>query len=107
MLTLLFRRYIFRHHIISELTQVIMEMAVGARRDDLEAPWPGHEFRLGSSVFVALVGTPHGRAVVFLSTQHGSGLPGKDIESIRIFTTDENQFMMNYHLLFTLTGPGK
>jgi len=83
-----------------------MEMAVGARRGDLEAPWPGHEFKLGSNVFVALLGTPHGRAVVYLLTQHASGLPGKDIESIRMFTTDENGFMTDYHLLFTLTGDG-
>lgn len=80
-----------------------MEAAVGAEENDFYAPWPGHTFRSGQ-FFTALLGTPHGRAVVYLLTQHASGLPGKGIESITIFT-DENETEEGevYHLLFTMT----
>ncbi len=80
-----------------------MEMALGSHRDEFNAPWPGHEFKLGESAFTALLGTPHGRSIVYLLTQHASGLPGKAIESITAFTTESNQAWVTYHLLFTLT----
>jgi len=85
---------------------MIMELAIGAGEDELNAPWPGHTFHLGTMFFVALLGTPHGRGVVYLLTQHASGLPGKNIESVTIFTTESTGFTEAeaYHLLFTLTG---
>lgn len=82
-------------------------VVVPERHVALNAPWPGHEFTLGNPSYVALLGTPHGRAVVYLLTQHASGLPGKDIESIVVFTTyGRSSYDQTYHLLFTLTGPG-
>ena len=85
-----------------------MERASEPEEDlPLHAPWPGHEFKLGSPAYVALLGTPHGRGVVYFLTQHASGLPGKDIESIMAFSTDDGIVdAQSYHLLFTLTGPG-
>lgn len=99
-------KYIFRHHVITDETKTIMEYAAGADEDLLEAPWPGHTFKFPSIFYTALLGTPHGRGVVLLLTQHAGGLPGKDIESITVFTTqgigvDDYEA---YHLLFTLTG---
>ena len=95
-------KYIFKHNVITEQTRFIMEQTVGAPRDGLVAPWPGHEFRLGSNYFVALLGTLHGRGIVYLLIQHATGLAGKDLESITIFTDSYE----GYNLLFTLTGPG-
>ena len=92
-----------------------MERAVGAEAEELDADWPGHVITLPNNTYAALLGTPHGKAVVHLLMQHASGLPGKDIESITIFTTPDaihtsDAYTMpaamawnTYHLLFTLT----
>ena len=86
----------------------IMENAMAGdttpKINELEAPWPGKEFRPGSTGFVALLGTPHGRGIVYLLIQHPNQLPGKSLESIRVFTTKEGR--NKYHLLFTLSGVG-
>jgi len=81
-----------------------MDLAMGASHDALEAPWPGKAFRLGDPKFVALLGTPHGRGIVYFLTQHPNQLPGKILESITVFTTKD--FDYGYHLLFTLSGMG-
>lgn len=85
---------------------MIIELATGAGEDELNAPWPGHLFRLGNMFLVALLETPRGREVVYLLAQLASGLPGKDIESVAIFTTEStgSTEVEAYHLLFTLTG---
>ena len=86
-----------------------MERAVGVGSDALDAEWPGHVFKLPSNAYTALLGTPHGKGVVHLIMQHSSGLRGKDIESVTVFTTDETEANLDsksYHLLFTLTGDG-
>ena len=83
-----------------------MELAVAAGTDELDLSWPGLEFRLGNPAFVALLGTAHGRGVVYLITQHASGLPGKGIEAVTMFTSKDPGFPNLYHLMFTLTGEG-
>lgn len=83
-----------------------MERAVSAPTDQLVADWPGYEFTLPNNTFTTLLGTPHGRAIVYLITQHSRGLPDKAIESITIFTTPGGILEHDYHLLFTLTGSG-
>ena len=73
-------------------------------------PWPGHTFLPGSLEFQALLGIPHGKGVVRLLTQHPDELPGKEVESITIFTTTNHYSTeaddTSYDILFTLTGPG-
>lgn len=83
-----------------------MEYVTDSDEDELVLPWPGQTFRPGSDFFLGLLGTPHGRGVTYLITQHERGLPGKDIESITVFTTEHSGLAMDeaYHLLFTLTG---
>jgi len=98
-------KYTFRHHVITASTKAVMEHVAGAAEDLLYAPWPGYVIEPPSTFYTALLGTPHGRGVVYLLTQHASGLAGKEIESITIFTTqgileDDNEA---YHLLFELT----
>ena len=109
-------RYVFRHDINTPETREIMERALGAKAEELDADWPGHVFILPNNTYAALLGTPHGKGVVHLLMQHVSGLPGKDIESIIIFTTSDafstpdaytapEAIAWNiYHLLFILTG---
>ncbi len=99
-------KYIFRHHVITDETKAVMEHVAGAAEDLLDAPWPGYVFEFPTNFYTALLGTPHGRGIVYLLTQHADGLAGKDIESITVFTTqgiavDDYEA---YHLLFTLTG---
>lgn len=47
-----------------------------------------------------------GRGVAYLLIEHPNELGGKTIESITAFTADDDEDFNNYHLLFTLTGPG-
>lgn len=99
-------KYIFRHHVITPETKAVMEHVAGAAEDLLDAPWPGHVFGFPSNFYTALLGTPHGRGIVYLLTQHADGLAGKNIKSITVFTTqgiavDDYEA---YHPLFTLTG---
>ena len=67
-------RYVFRHDINTPETREIMERAVGAKAEELDADWPGHVFTLPNNTYAALLGTPHGKGVVHLLTQHASGL---------------------------------
>ena len=103
-------RYVFRHEITTPETREKTERAVGAKAAELNADWPGHVFTLPNNTYTALLGTFHGKGVVHLLMQHASGLPGKDIESITIFTTPdafpkpEAIGWNTYHLFFTLTG---
>ena len=78
-----------------------MDLVTGSEPGELNIEWPGRTFYYPNTYFIALMGTPHGRGIVYLLQQHASGLPGKDIESITVFSFD-----YEYHLLFTLTGPG-
>ena len=69
-----------------------------------------------TTLYAALLGTPHGKGAVHLLMQNASGLPGKDIESITTFTTPDAFLTPDaytapeaiawntHHLLFTLTG---
>lgn len=99
-------KYVFRHHIITDETKAIMEHVTGVGEDLLYAPWPGHVFKFPSNSYTGLLGTPHGRGIAFMLTQHATDLAGKELDSITIFTTegimeDEHEA---YHMLFTLTG---
>jgi len=93
-------KYIFKHDVITHETREVMAQAAGANEDGDLPEWPGKTFRLGDPRFEALLGTPHGRGVVYLLTQHSIGLTGKSIESITVFAA----ILADYQLLFTLTG---
>lgn len=98
-------RYIFKHNVITDTTKLVMNTAMDIPvGQQLNAPWPGKKFGLDDYKFTALLGTLHGRGIIYFLVQHPKGLPGKKIESITVFTTQETQH--EYHLLFTLTGPG-
>lgn len=69
---------------------------------------PGITAAKGSPESQALLGTPHGKGIVFLLTGHAEQFGEKHIESITIFTTPlptHLSFLPEYqkHLLFTLT----
>lgn len=86
-----------------------MERAVGVGPNQLDANWPGRVFRYPDEGYNAILATPHGRGVVHLIIQHADGLPGKDIDSITMFTTppieaDGGDGSKTYNMLFTLSG---
>ena len=93
-------KYIFKNFITTQSTEGVIEMAAnpGRTRDLFEKPWPGYRYAKGTEEFQALLGTPHGKGVVWVIIQHPNELPNKDIESITTFTVGPD-----YHLLFTLT----
>ncbi|KAL8670986.1 MAG: hypothetical protein Q9168_004500 [Polycauliona sp. 1 TL-2023] len=93
-------KYVFRHNVVTASTRDIMEQAAGVGRRRLDSDWPGIKLDRGGEKFQALLGTPHGKGVVFLIVDHAD-LATKNIESVTLFTTDEGE---DYHLLFTLTG---
>ncbi|KAL8692745.1 MAG: hypothetical protein Q9218_002282 [Villophora microphyllina] len=107
-------RYIFKHEIVTPSTRNIMRAAAGLEMipeedqdpkepeqgEQLEVPWPGHQFLPGTQEFQALMGTPHGKGIAYLILQHRNEMPGKTIESITMFTTGDDE---EYSLLFTLT----
>ena len=106
-------KYIFKHDIRTTSTQGIMDLAglPDDEHDDLpddddidnsfEEEWPGIKFVPGEDEFQALLGTPHGRGIVWMLVDHPNELGGKTIESITMFTAGSDD---NYNLLFTLTG---
>lgn len=104
-------RYIFRHTVTTRNTKFIIEQAAakfdkeGFGKDEFEAQWPGYNFTEKDKEFTALLGTLHGSTISYLLTTHATGLPGKSIESVTIFTTegdrDNGEF---YHMLFKLTS---
>ncbi|KAL8946734.1 MAG: hypothetical protein Q9222_006911, partial [Ikaeria aurantiellina] len=67
-------KYIFKNHIITYRTMETMNAVfprVGSNSDanmdtEFEQAWPGTTFDAGSLGFQALLGTPHGKGVVFL-----------------------------------------
>ena len=61
-------------------------------------------FAKGTDGFKALLGTPHGNGVSFLIAKHPKYMPGKDIESARIFCTRNDFGFYHANILFTLTG---
>ena len=99
-------KYIFRHNCVTEATRAIIEIAAGVGVGSFSAEWPGIEYRKGTEGFQALLGTPHGKGVVWLVVDHPNEMPGKDIESITMFTTPATLGGAAYCLLFTLTGEG-
>lgn len=92
-------KYIFRHDIITHVTKTVIALAAGTDGEGEIPMWPGRTFKLGDPRFVALLGTPHGRGIVYLLTQHPIGLPGKSIATITAFRAS----FIGQHLLFTLT----
>ena len=94
-------KYIFRHEVATANTRHIMELAVNVGEDALDRPWPGVRFVKGSQQYQALMGTPHGTSIAWLLIDHPDDLPGREIESITVFTTDSEE---RYNLLFTLNG---
>ena len=95
-------KYIFRQAIVTPTTRGIMdEVAKRQSRgrktsDSLKTKWPGFKFKSGDEAFLALLGTPHGSGVVFLLTTHPDEFPGKTIESVQAFITEEDG---DYHQL--------
>ena len=77
-----------------------MDRVAGVEPKQFYNDWPGIRLANGSPRFRALLGTPHGKGIVFLITQHMNDLPGKTVETITMFTDDAGE----YSLLFTLSG---
>lgn len=102
-----------------------MERIKDVGEDAYHDPWPGTTKYPGVGAvgnhFKALLGTPHGRGVVRLLTNHlHDAMAGKTVESIQMFTTSHggasddsdkeksgskgsDVSWNTYHLLFTLT----
>lgn len=105
--------YIFRYDVATDDTRWVIEQAAarheGGPIGDAEfvAEWPGYEFTIDDEAqFLALLGTVHGRSIVDLIMTHATGLPGKSIESVTIFTTKKDEDDGegdSYHMLWTLT----
>ena len=72
--------------------------------DDLNPPfkteWPGVTFAKGTQQFKALMGTAHGVGIVWLIVKHPDQMPGKDIKSVTMFVT-RNEDLYLYNPLFT------
>lgn len=106
-------KYIFKHDIRTTSTKGIMELAGLPDDDDddlsddddidesFDKEWPGIKYVPGQDEFQALLGTPHGKGIVWMLVDHPDELDGKTIESITMFTAGVDG---NYNLLFTLTG---
>ena len=92
-------KYIFKHHVVTDSTKHIMELAAGVDEDDFGEEWPGTTFQAGSIQFRALMGTPHGKGIAYMLIDRPYGLRGKNIVSITMFVTDADK----YNLLFVLT----
>ena len=95
-------KYIFRHNIATEFTREVIGHCFGVDPEIGEIPrWPGRTVRLPDPCFVALLGTPHGKAVVFLLTQHPNELGQVSVLEITLFSVTSRG---DFQLLFTLTG---
>ncbi len=71
----------------------------------MNANWPGVPFAKGTDEFQAILGTPHGKGVVYLLVQHPNELPTKNIQSVTVFSTPPRLGNVpRQNLLFTLTG---
>ena len=98
-------KYILRQSIVTPETKGIIRQAAITQegehdtRDWKLKEWPGFEFEVDSVEFNALLGTPHGSGVVFLLLEHPNEMPGKNIESVNIFATEDG----DWHQLWTLT----
>lgn len=94
-------KYVFKHHVVTDFTKRVMERVAGASigEDDFDRPWPGITVAKGGPRFRALLGTPHGKGVVWLLISHPDLFPNKDILKITMFTDEDG----SYQLLFTLT----
>lgn len=113
-------KYVFRHSVMTPFTMRVMEAIINVRKGEYHDPWPGStaypSYGKAGNPFKALLGTPHGSGVVRLITDHLHALGSKSIESVTMFTTDENDRMdvsepeadnfskFQYNLLFTLGG---
>ncbi|KAG7008294.1 hypothetical protein G7Y79_00006g019140 [Physcia stellaris] len=99
-------KYIFRHDIINEETIFVIEEIFGVSRRNFPdgEEWPGRKLVPNEESFWAVLGTPHGRGIAYLIRDHPNELPGKSIESINVFRGDKG--VRQWHLLFTLDGPG-
>lgn len=78
----------FQDNIITESTRQIMEYIGHARRDDLNLPWPGRVFEIGTEEGKALLATPQGVGVAYLIKDHSNFLVRKAPRGVRIFTVD-------------------
>ncbi|KAL8710168.1 MAG: hypothetical protein Q9220_005251 [cf. Caloplaca sp. 1 TL-2023] len=102
-------KYVFRNHIVTPRSMETMNAVFprpGSNSDanmntGFEQAWPGVTFPAGSIEFQALIGTPHGKGVVFLVVDH---LQGRGIESVTMWTTTNWRREKHYELLYTLTG---
>jgi hypothetical protein len=94
-------KYVFKHNVVTDFTKEVMDRVarVPVGIDAFEKPWPGIILARGSDRFRALLGTPHGKGVVWLLINHPNLFPNKDIEKITMFTDEYG----SYELLFTLT----
>lgn len=105
--------YIFRYDISTEDTKFVIEQAAAKHeggpigKTQFVAEWPGYEFTSSDEQFFGLLGTVHGSSIVDLIMTHATGLHGKSIESVTIFTTkrapDDDEDGEIYHMLWTLT----
>ena len=59
-------KYIFRYDVVTEDTRFIMNLAAPVN----SVKWPGHKFNKGSEEFQALLGTPHGKGIVYMIATH-------------------------------------
>ena len=70
---------------------------------NFELPWPGVEIMKEELSFQALLGTPHAKGIAQLIQDNPDKLPGKNIESITMFTSRAFVDSVDYNMLFTLT----
>lgn len=101
--------YVFRHDVqTDESLNIMVEAARRAGQQGghiMNANWPGVPFAKGTDEFQAILGTPHGKGVVYLLVQHPNELATKNIQSVTVFSTPPRLGNVpRQNLLFTLTG---
>ena len=62
---------------------------------DFDKEWPGLKFHAGDEEFLALLRTAHRSAVGYLLFDHPDVFPGKNIESITIFSEEVDMDMLS------------
>ena len=97
-------KYIIRTNIATPETQSIIRQAVPTSVNPEDGkfvdPWPGRQFVPGATEFNALLGTPHGKGVVWLLTQRPRDVLDKTIESVTVFSDPDSE----YNMLWTLSN---
>ena len=87
-------QYIFQYDVTTPNSKFIIEQAAAKHNgddlgeDEFDTEWPGYTFTEKDEQFKALLATAQGTITFYLLMTHATGLPGKSIESVTIFTTE-------------------